>query len=117
MTTTALHVPHPGVLLKKYYLDELGISQYRLAKETGMAAIRVSEILKGRRSITPNTALRLAKFFGTTYQYWMNLQNEYDARHIGDRDRETIDHRLITSGATIRLCPAGPCNALLLYLA
>ncbi len=73
---------HPGIILREYYLKELNISAYKLAKATNMAQIRVSEILKGKRSITANTALRLSKFFGNSFQYWMNLQNNYDKSKI-----------------------------------
>ena len=68
---------HPGVFLQEL-LDEFGVSAYRQAKDTHMPATRVSQILKGNRGITVDTALRLAAFFGTTEQYWLNLQNSYD---------------------------------------
>lgn len=68
---------HPGIFLQEL-LDEMSITPYRLAKDTFMPATRVSEILKHRRSITPDTALRLAKYFGTTANYWINLQSSYD---------------------------------------
>jgi len=68
---------HPGIFLQEL-LEEMSITPYRLAKDTFMPATRVSEILKQRRSITPDTALRLAKYFGTTANYWINLQSSYD---------------------------------------
>lgn len=72
---------HPGVFLQEL-LDELDVSAYRLAKDTHMPATRVSQILKYNRGITVDTALRLSAYFGTTEQYWLNLQNSYDiARH------------------------------------
>ena len=58
----------------------MGISQYRLAKNTNLPQTRIGDIVKGRRSITAETALRFARFFGTTPQFWMNLQGEYDLR-------------------------------------
>ncbi|MCI5123699.1 MAG: addiction module antidote protein, HigA family [Candidatus Electrothrix sp. AR5] len=71
---------HPGEILDEEFLKPLKISAYRLAKETGVQATRISEILKGRRKITADTALRLAQFFGTTSDFWLGLQTEYDLR-------------------------------------
>jgi len=71
---------HPGEILKKEFLKEFYISAYRLAKETKMPPTRVSEIIKGKRRITADTALRLSKFFGTTPDFWLGLQMEYDLR-------------------------------------
>ena len=71
---------HPGVFLQEV-LDDSGITPYRLAKDTHMPATRVSEILKLRRGITVDTAMRLAAYLGTTEQYWLNLQNSYDISH------------------------------------
>jgi addiction module HigA family antidote len=69
---------HPGEILLEEFLGPLGVSQYRLAKEIGVSARRVNEIAHGRRSISADTALRLARFFGTSEMYWMNLQASYD---------------------------------------
>lgn len=69
---------HPGEILKEEFLEELGISAYRLAKETGIPQTRVSEIVKGKRRITADTALRLSKYFGTTARFWLGLQDDYD---------------------------------------
>ena len=68
---------HPGVFLQEL-LEEMNITPYRLAKDTFMPATRVGDILKERRSVTPDTALRLAKYFGTTATYWLNLQSSYE---------------------------------------
>jgi addiction module HigA family antidote len=68
----------PGEILRLEFLEPMGITAYRLAKETGMPAIRVKEILDGKRAITADTALRLAKFFGADAQSWMNMQAHYD---------------------------------------
>lgn len=68
---------HPGIFLQEL-LGELNITPYRLAKDTFMPASRVGDILKQRRSITPDTAMRLAKYFGMTAAYWINLQSSYD---------------------------------------
>jgi addiction module HigA family antidote len=69
---------HPGEVLKEEFLVPLHLTAYRLAKETKMPQTRISEIIKGKRGITADTALRLAKFLGTTPQFWLGLQNDYD---------------------------------------
>ena len=68
---------HPGIFLQEL-LEDSDITAYRLAKDTHMPATRVSEILKLRRSVTVDTAMRLSAYFGTTAQYWLNLQNSFD---------------------------------------
>ncbi len=69
---------HPGEVLKEEFLFPLEISAYRLAKETFIPQTRISEILKGSRRITADTALRLSKYFGTTAKFWLGLQDDYD---------------------------------------
>jgi addiction module HigA family antidote len=69
---------HPGEVLGEEFLKPLGVSAYRIAKEIGVPATRVSEILHGRRSITADTALRLAKYFGTSAKFWLGLQEDHD---------------------------------------
>ncbi len=71
----------PGEILKEEFLKPLEISTYRLAKETKMSATRVSEIIKGKRKITVDTALRLSKFFGNSPEFWIGIQNEFDLRN------------------------------------
>ena len=73
---------HPGEILNEEFLSPLGISQYRLAKDIGVPQTRVAAIIKRKRSITPDTALRLAKYFGTTPRFWLNLQAEYDLEEV-----------------------------------
>lgn len=68
---------HPGIFLQEL-LEDMNITPYRLAKDTFMPATRVGDILKERRAITPDTALRLAKYFGTSPTYWLNLQSSYE---------------------------------------
>lgn len=68
---------HPGEHLAEY-LAELGLTQYRLAKEIGVPARRINEIVHGKRSVTADTALRLGRYFGQSPQFWMNLQAQYD---------------------------------------
>ncbi|OGG77833.1 addiction module antidote protein, HigA family [Candidatus Kaiserbacteria bacterium RIFCSPLOWO2_01_FULL_54_24] len=69
---------HPGEILAEEFLKPLGLTEYRLAKSTSMPPRRVNEIVRGTRSVTADTALRLARFFGTTAQFWMTLQIKYD---------------------------------------
>jgi len=69
---------HPGEVLGEEFLEPLDISAYRLAKEIGVPATRVSEILHGRRAITADTALRLAKYFGMSAKFWLGLQEDHD---------------------------------------
>ena len=78
MTKKKTYAIHPGEILADEFLTPLGITQYRLAHSTSMPARRVNEIVKGTRAVTADTALRLARFFGTTAQFWMNLQTRYD---------------------------------------
>jgi addiction module HigA family antidote len=78
--TTFLKYPHPGEIIKEEYLTPLKISQYRLAEATGMPHSRVTALIHGRVGITADTALRLAKFFDTDPQSWMNLQTSFDLR-------------------------------------
>lgn len=69
---------HPGEVLREEFLIPMEITAYRLAKETFIPQTRISEILKGKRKITADTALRFAKFFGTTAKFWLGLQDDYD---------------------------------------
>ena len=69
---------HPGEVLMEEFLKPLGISSYRLSKEIGIPQTRISEITKGRRRITADTALRLSKFFGNSPKFWLGLQDDYD---------------------------------------
>jgi addiction module HigA family antidote len=87
---------HPGEILAEEFLKGFNISAYKLAKETKMPSTRVSEIIKGRRRITADTALRLSKFFGTTAEFWMGLQLEFDLR-----EEKTLKTKEINSIRTI----------------
>ena len=70
---------HPGEILKDEFLDPLGISVYRLAQDIHVDEGRIHQIIKGERGISPDTAARLALFFGTSVHFWLNLQSTYDA--------------------------------------
>lgn len=69
---------HPGEILQEDFLIPMNISAYKLAKETFIDQTRISEIIRGKRSISIDTALRFAKFFGTTPEFWINIQTQYD---------------------------------------
>lgn len=74
----SLSAVHPGEILLLEFMEPLGITQYRLAKETAVPPRRINEIIHGHRAISADTALRLAKFFGTSEMFWLNLQARYD---------------------------------------
>ncbi len=74
---------HPGEILNEEFLKPLGISAYRLARETGMPQTRVSDIVHERRAITADTALRLSQFFGNSAGFWLGLQNDFDLEEQG----------------------------------
>lgn len=75
-----LELIHPGEILLEEFMKPLGVSQNRLSRDINVPLNRVNDIVHGRRGITANTALRLAKFFNTTPDFWMGLQAEYDIR-------------------------------------
>lgn len=81
---------HPGEILLEEFLKPLGISQYRLAKDISVPPRRINEIIQGKRSITANTALRLARYFGLSERFWLNLQSRYDL----EVEKDKLDMRL-----------------------
>ena len=81
----------PGEILNKEFLKPMGITSYRLAKDTGMPATRISQILKGNRRITADTALRLSRYFGNSPDFWLGIQDEFDLRREGDRIEEELE--------------------------
>ena len=83
--TRLLSPVHPGEVLAEEFLGPLGLTQYRLAKDTSVPARRINEIVKGERAISADTALRLAKYFGTSDLFWLNLQARYDLEIQRDR--------------------------------
>ena len=78
MKDAALNPVHPGEILSEDFLKPLGISQYRLAKDIHVPLRRVNEIVLGRRGVSADTALRLARYFNTTPQFWLHLQSRYE---------------------------------------
>jgi addiction module HigA family antidote len=81
---------HPGEILFEEFLKPLGITAYKLAKETNIPQTRISQIIHGNRRITADTALRLSKYFGTSAQFWLGLQDDYDL----EEEREHIRNEL-----------------------
>ena len=73
-----LHNPHAGEILLEEFLKPLGISQYRISKDINVPPRRINEIVLGKRSVTANTALRLGRYFGTSPEFWLGLQGQYD---------------------------------------
>lgn len=96
MTDTNKLAPvHPGEVLLEEFLLPLGISQYRLAMDLGVPPGRVGEIVHGRRSISADTALRLARRLGTSERFWMNLQTQYDLDVERDRSGDRIKEEVV----------------------
>jgi addiction module HigA family antidote len=85
---------HPGEVLLEDFMKPLGLSQYRLAKDIGVPALRINQIVHGKRSITADTAMRLARYFGTSPDVWLRLQARYDLekaqRAYGDKIEEEV---------------------------
>jgi addiction module HigA family antidote len=90
MAKTTLVPVHPGEVLLEEFLEPMEISQYRLAKDISVPPRRINEIVHGKRSVTANTALRLARYFGTSDRFWLNLQTSYDL----DMERDKLGSRL-----------------------
>lgn len=82
---------HPGEVLMEEFLIPLEISSYRLAKEIGIPQTRISEITKGRRRITADTALRLSKYFGNSPKFWLGLQDDFDIEEERNLISEELD--------------------------
>ena len=90
MTARKLAPIHPGEILLHDFLEPLGVSQYRLAHDISVPPRRINEIVHGKRAITADTALRLARYFGTSERFWLNLQ----ARHDLEVQRDLLGNRL-----------------------
>ena len=82
---------HPGDVLMEEYLEPLGVTQHRLAVAIGVPPRRINEIVHGKRRITADTALRMARYFGTSERFWMNLQGRYDLEVERDRLADTLE--------------------------
>ncbi len=82
---------HPGEILQEDFLKPLGLSQYRVAKDIGVQPTRINQIVKGKMSITAQTALRLGKYFGMSAQFWLNAQSYYDLEVTLDKVKNKLD--------------------------
>lgn len=82
--------PHPGQILMHEFLEPMGISQYRLAKEIGVPQRRIGEIVAGNRAVSVDTGLRLSRFLGTSEGFWIGLQLDYDAATAKDELAPTL---------------------------
>jgi len=91
MTEEKLSPIHPGEILLKEFLKPMGISQYRLAKDTSVSARRINEIVHGKRAVSPDTALRLSRYFGLSERFWINLQARYDLEMEKDRLKDRLE--------------------------
>ncbi|MBT5773115.1 MAG: HigA family addiction module antidote protein [Dehalococcoidia bacterium] len=90
MSTKKLAPVHPGEVLLEEFLKPMELSQYRLAKDTSVPPRRINEIVHGKRGVSADTALRLARYFGTSERFWLNLQAQYDL----DVERDRLGDRL-----------------------
>lgn len=81
---------HPGEVLLEEFLNPLEITAYRLAKDISIPQTRISQIIKGKRRVTADTALRLASYFGTTAKFWLGLQNDYDIEEERESKKEIL---------------------------
>jgi addiction module HigA family antidote len=95
MGTTKLAAVHPGEILVAEFLEPAGLSQYRLAKDMSVSPRRINEIVHGERAITADTALRLARYFGTSERFWLNLQARYDLEVEKDRLGKRLEKEVL----------------------
>lgn len=92
MSTDIVMPPtHPGAILREEFLEPMGITEYRLAKDLGIPQTRVSAITHGRRGITADTGLRLSRYFGMSEGFWTGLQDDYDRAVTKDNLGDTLD--------------------------
>ncbi len=82
---------HPGEVLQEEFLIPMAISAYKLSKDVGIPQTRVSEIIKGNRRITADTALRLSKYFGNSAKFWLGLQDDYDIEEEGQLKSKELE--------------------------
>jgi antitoxin HigA-1 len=86
---------HPGIILQEDFLKPLGITKNRLAMETRVPANRIGGIVQGTRAVTPETALRLARFFGNSPEFWLNLQQMYDLSNARTQAAEKVEREVL----------------------
>jgi addiction module HigA family antidote len=93
-TKKVLEPIHPGEILAEEFLEPLGMTPYKLAQDIGVPPTRVYSVVRGRRAVSADTALRLARYFGTSAEFWLNLQNHYDLEVEEDRAGERIEREV-----------------------
>jgi len=96
---------HPGEILLEEFLGPLEISQYRLAKDVSVPPRRINEIVHGVRAISADTALRLARYFGTSDRFWLNLQMRFDLEREKDRLGDRLEQEVLQRSAGSRRSP------------
>ena len=94
MNVEKLRPVHPGEVLLEEFLRPFGISQYRLAEDVSVHPRRINQIVHGKRAVTADTALRLARHFGTSERFWLNLQASYDLEMVKDRMGDRLDREV-----------------------
>ncbi len=94
MSAKKIQPIHPGEILKEEFLDPMGISQYRIAKDINVPARRINEIVHGKRSISADTALRLSRYFKVSPIFWINLQAHYDIEIARDKLSSRLDREI-----------------------
>ncbi len=91
MSDKLIPLEHPGIILKEEFMVPLGITAYRLSKDTGISNMAISEIVRGKRGITPRVAIRLSKYFGASEGYFSRLQLQYDLDLIKEKEGNEVD--------------------------
>ena len=94
MATKKLHPVHPGDILRHDFMEPLNLSAYKVAKELGVSIPTVNEIVRGRRAVTAEMALRLSRYFGTTAQLWQNLQSQYDLEIASEKIGKQVERAI-----------------------
>ncbi len=92
MAKKIIPLEHPGIFLKEEFMEPLNLSAYKVAKDTGVANMAMSEILRGRRSITPRVGIRLSKYFGVSEGYFSRLQLQYDLDTIKEKEGSEVNN-------------------------
>lgn len=98
-TPPLLRFPHPGEILQTEFLEPMAITQYRLATDLKIPHSRVTAIIHGRRAISPDTALRLSRYFGTSAEFWLGLQKEFDLRKARAESGAEIESQVMPLSA------------------
>lgn len=94
MATNKMRPVHPGEVLREEFLVPLGMSPNALAMDLHVPAPRINDVVREKRAVTPDTALRLARYFGTTAQFWLNLQSSFDLKQVAREFGKKIDQEV-----------------------